>query len=209
MTKTYKTLLALLATGLLSCGLFSQNALAVEGTITFLGTASADHASADGITTTITFANPWVVVFGDGDYSTVTPFVTTATFNNFSFNNDDANGVAPPATLVAPVIPLWTFMFGGDTYSFDLHALTLGAVTIDGAGNTAMGFTGTGIAYINGVGSSATWALQGSGRNFSFTFNGATSSTSASGVPDGGATVALLGMGLVGIAALRRKLKAV
>jgi hypothetical protein len=128
------------------------------------------------------------------------------TFTSFSFNNDDANGVAPAATLVAPVIPLWTFTYLGDTYSFDLTALTSGAVTGSGA-LTSMGFTGTGTAYINGVGSAATWSLQGGGRNFQFTFSSST--TTASGVPDGGATVALLGMGLVGIAALRRKLKAV
>jgi hypothetical protein len=208
MNKTSKTLLALLATGLLSCGLFSQNALAIDGTIAFSGSASANHKSTDGTTTKITFASNWVVFpGGDGDYATVAPF-TPVTFTSFSFMNDDANGVAPPATLVAPVAPLWTFTFGGNTYSFDLTALTSGAVTTNASGSlTSMAFTGTGTAHINGASSPATWSLQGSGRNFLFTFSSST--TTAAGVPDGGATVALLGMGLVGIAALRRKLNAV
>jgi len=70
----------------------------------------------------------------------------------------------------------------------------------------AMEFTGTGTASVNGGDfSPATWGLDGTSAT-GFTFRLASSSTSA--VPDGGSAVALLGIALVGVEALRRKFKA-
>ena len=192
LTKT----LTVLAIGLLSCGLFCQQAQAITGDILFMGSATASGASGAG-TTTISFTNPWQVVAGTGDYAAVT-FGTPATFNGFSFTGDGTG-----ATLTAPVTPQWSFVFGGNTYTFDLLALTSGHVQ-----SGSMAFTGTGTAFVNGGDASpANWSLQGStGTGFRFTLSSST--TGALGaVPDGGSAVALLGIALVGVEALRRKFK--
>ncbi len=190
LTKT----LTVLAVGLLSCGLFCQQAKAITGDVEFTGTASASGASGVGITT-ITFANPWFVVGTTGDYSVV-PFGTSATFAGFSFT-----GTGTGATLIGTVTPQWTFTFGGNTYTLNLLTLTSGTVL-----SGAMEFTGTGTASVNGGDfSPATWGLDGTAAT-GFTFRLASSSTSA--VPDGGSAVALLGIALVGVEALRRKFNA-
>jgi hypothetical protein len=194
MKNPTKTILAILATGLLSCMLVTPQAQAITGDIAFFGAASASGASGAG-TTTIHFTNPWHVIAGSGDYAVV-PFNTPATFADFSFTGD---GLA--ATLTAPKTPLWSFVLGTDTYSFDLLALTSGHTESGG-----MAFTGTGTAHINGDSSSATWALSGTAKTgFKFSFSTSTTST---GVPDGGGALALLGIALSGIEVLRRKLKA-
>ena len=189
LTKT----LTVLAVGLLSCGLFCQQAKAITGDIEFAGSAKASGASGTG-TTTIAFAPNWHVIATDGDYSAVT-VGTAAKFFKFSFT-----GTGTGATLTAAVIPQWSFTFGGNTYTFNLLALTSGTVV-----SGAMEFTGTGTVFVNGVDSAATWALDGTSRT-GFTFTLSSSTTSA--VPDGGSAVALLGIALVGVEALRRKFKA-
>src|SRR5438874_1799946 len=82
LTKT----LTVLAIGLLSCGLFSQQAQAITGDIEFFGPARASGASGAG-TTTIFFGRGWQVLAGTGDYAAVT-FGTPATFFNFTFTGD-------------------------------------------------------------------------------------------------------------------------
>src|ERR1700730_1743876 len=140
MRNLSKTMLAVLATGLLSCGLFCQQAQAFSGEILFAGQASASGPSTGGLVN-ISFTNPgWQVVDDNGDYSGV-PLGTPATFHNFSFTGDGNT-----ATLTGPVTPQWNFTFGGDVYTFDLLALTFGHVQ-----SGQMAFSGTGIAYVNGV----------------------------------------------------------
>jgi len=185
-----------LAVGLLSYGLFCQQAQAITGDIMFAGAARASGASTGGLVT-ISFKNPWHVLAGTGDYAAVT-FGTPATFSSFSFTGDGTG-----ATLTAPVNPQWSFVFGGNTYTFELLTLTSGHVQ-----SGSMAFTGTGTAFVNGGDASpANWALQGStGTGFTFTLSSST--TGALGaVPDGGSAVALLGIALVGVEALRRKFK--
>ena len=191
-------MLAVLATGLLGCGLFCQEAHAFTGSVSFFGAAHANHKShgPDSInsTTTIFFTNPgWSVIAGDGAYTGTVG--SQANFTDFSFT-----GTGLGAVLIGPVTPEWTFSSGGNTYTFDLLALIDGTVT-----SGSMSLSGTGLAYINGGNpSDATWALQGSGGKFTFTF----SSSTTTAVPDGGSAVALLGIALAGIEVVRRKMKA-
>jgi VPDSG-CTERM motif len=189
-------MLAVLATGLLSCGLFCQQADAFSGNVLFAGGVKASGSSGTG-TTHLTFTNPWTVAntpAPDGAYTGTAGSATTMT--NFSFTGTGTGAVLVGGTVVNE----WSFSHGGNTYSFDLQTLTSGTVT---HGTIAM--SGTGTAFINGgQATAATWALQGTGQNFTFTF--ATSSTSA--VPDGGSAVALLGIALAGIEIVRRKIKA-
>ena len=121
--------------------------------------------------------------------------------NPYDYLHSKGDGTG--ATLTGPVNPQWSFVFGGNTYTFNLLALTSGHVQ-----SGSMAFTGTGTAFINGGGPSpANWSLQGStGTGFRFTLSSST--TGALGaVPDGGSAVALLGIALVGVEALRRKFK--
>ena len=165
-------MLAVLATGVLSCGLVCQQAQAFSGEIEFGGRAAASGPSTGGLVT-ISFTNPgWQVIATTGDYSGV-PLGTATTFNGFSFTGDGTG-----ATLTGPVTPQWSFMFGGDTYTFDLLALTFGHVE---SGN--MAFTGTGTAFVNGVDvGPANWSLQGSATSgFTFRLSGSTTATECTG----------------------------
>ena len=193
MNRTMKTILAMLAGGLLLCQ--QTQAQGITGAIEFFGSSTASGASGQGLTTTISFTNPWHTLATTGSYNGVLTGTVT-TFNGFSFMND---GTA--ATLIATDTPIWTFNFGGNTYSFDLNVLTSGHVEPG-----AMAFTGTGIAHITGfTDSSASFALQGAGNGFDFTLSSSTTST----IPEGSTTVLLvLGLVLVGIVTFRQKLRA-
>ena len=197
MRNLSKTILAVLATGLFSCGLFCQEAHAFTGSVSFFGAAHASGQSsgpsAINSVTTIFFTNPWSVIAADGAYTGSVG--SLATMTDFSFT-----GTGNGAVLTGPVTPEWTFSFGGNTYTFDLLALIDGTTTAGG-----MSLSGTGLAYINGGDPSvASWALQGSGGKFTFKF----SSSTTTAVPDGGSAVALLGIAFAGIEVVRRKLKA-
>src|SRR5450755_524604 len=118
MRNLSKTMLAVLATGLLSSGLFCQQAKALSGEIEFFGKARASGPSTGGLVT-ISFTNPgWKVLSGTDGYAAV-PFGTAAHFNNFSFTGDGTSAV-----LTAMVPAQWSFTFAGDLYSFNLEALT-------------------------------------------------------------------------------------
>jgi VPDSG-CTERM motif len=196
MRNLSKTMLAVLATALLGCGLFCQQAQAFSGDVMFAGRVKTSGSSGAG-TTHLTFSNPWSVASfpaPDGAYTGMAGSSTNMT--NFSFKGTGTGAVLVGGTIANE----WSFSHGGNTYSFDLVSLTSATVT---RGTIAM--SGEGIAHINGRDAApATWALQGTGRNFTFSF--ASSSTSA--VPDGGSAGALLGIAFAGIEIVRRKVKA-
>src|SRR5439155_7272240 len=185
-----KTILALLAGGLLFCQ--QTQAAPITGAIEFGGSATASGPSG-GSPCTIHFLNPWHSLAGTGSYAAV-PFGTAATFGDFTFIGD---GTA--AMLTAPDMPAWTFTIGTTTFSFDLLALTEGHVI-----STSMAISGTGIAHITGFDPTpASFALEGAGTGFSFTLSSSTTATE----PEGSTTVLLvLGLVLVGIVTLRQKL---
>jgi hypothetical protein len=191
MNRTMKTILVILAGGLLLCQ--QTQAAPISGAIEFFGSASASGPS--GPPDTIHFTNPWHTLAATGTYSVVLTGTPT-TFNDFSFIGDGA-----AATLLGPDTPIWTFTFGGSTYSFDLLALTNGHVD---AGS--MAFAGTGIAHITGFDDTpASFALQGAGTGFDFTLSSSTTAT----IPEGSTTALfVLGLVLVGIVTLRQKLAA-
>jgi len=188
MNKTTKTVLTALAVASLGCGVLCEKTHAAEitGDIGFFGTAMPSGSSL-GPPVTITFSNNWQTLSGNGTYLGI-PLGTLATFTNFTFTGD---GVS--ALLTGTVTPEWTFSFGGETFSFDLLALS-NAHTEPGS----MSFSGTGIAHGSGVtafdDTPATFALQGSGEAFNFTL----SSSTTSSVPEAGVTTSLLlGFGLL------------
>jgi hypothetical protein len=204
--KLSKTLLAIVA-AVASVGLLSSaNATLINGTIGF--TSSANHPGAGGggsvtqlgTNTTVNFNNPLSVDFGIGDFGGTTG-VSPVTFTDFTFS-----GSGNSATLVGgSVIPLWTFTSGANTYSFDLHQLI--SATFTGGANNALDMSGEGIAHITGFQDTlAMFSLHADGHVFTFDVLHAGSSASGEAVPDAGSAVSLLGLGLLGLEVLRRKL---
>jgi hypothetical protein len=129
---------------------------------------------------------------GVGSYAGVS-VGTAATFTPFSFN-------------ALTVTPLWTFNFGGLTYSFDATS-----VVVDLQNNTFIDLSGTGLAVITKTGGgSAGFTTTAGTWSFVGTQQGRSSATwaSAASAPEGGATSVLIGLGLAGIclfSAVRRK----
>jgi hypothetical protein len=194
MKNLTKTMLAALATGLLSCALFSQQAQAtsIQGNINFAGGVQFDTNSL----ATATQVTTWFDVFNNAGFTSVAPGGT-----------GDFAGIAPgtQATMAQPWIftpstptpGLWSV--GG--FTFDLLSSTV--VTQNAQ---FLNISGTGIVSGNGfdpTGMEWSFTAQQSGGTprtiFSFSANGVA-------LPDGGSAVALLGLALVGIEVLRRKL---
>jgi hypothetical protein len=189
MKNLTKTILAMLATGVLSCAVFSQQAqaTAINGDIQFAGETQFDTNSLATATRVVT----WFDVFHNAGFTSVTS------------GTGDFAGIAPgtQATMAQPWIftpstptpGLWSV--GG--FSYDLLTST---VVTQNAGTLLI--TGTGIVSGNGFDpTSMDWSFttQSSGghtrTNFSFSANGIA-------VPDGGTTVMLLGvaLGVLGMA---------
>jgi hypothetical protein len=186
--KLSKTLLAILTTGMLSCGLFSQQAqaTAINGNINFAGSVTFSTNSLLTATTVTSWINAHVEAGGTGDFAGIpmnTPVAVTA---GWAFS---------PST---PTPGLWSVAgFTFDLLSSTVTQRTASSLTVEGSG----------IVSGNGFDPTAmTWAFttqNAGGRTraiFSFSANG-------NAVPDGGSAVALLGLALTGLEVLRRKLK--
>ena len=193
------------------------NAQAIDGSIGFgigglFGSTSTTISQTAG-TTTVDFGSngsgpggtpPGTgtgrVLAGSGNYTGTNGQL--ATFSDFSFT-----GSGLGATLQnAPVNPLWTFTILGTTYSFRLDSIIAGTYSNDG-NVQGIGLVGRGVAFITGFDPTpGIFTLEGSAGvpgAFNLIFS---TTTVRAGVPDGGATVALLGITMMGIAAVRRKL---
>jgi hypothetical protein len=176
-------------------------AVPITGGVDFLGISST---SASGGVTTFSPADPWIDLGGTGAYSHTSGALVI--FNPVSYT-----GTGAGATLAEPVDPLWTFSVLGVTYSFDLTSLLSADITAN-----SIDLSGIGTAYISGYDpTAATWSLQGSGANERFQIDfsatsmspGTGGGSSGSSVPDGGATVAMLGIALGACCLFARKLQ--
>src|SRR6266403_1857494 len=187
---------AILATGLLSCTLFNQQARATEilhpavnitGHFNLAGSAHFDTTSLATATRVLSWVNPHAEAGSTGVFSGI-PVNTAVTMSPWTFN---------PSTATPG---LWSVA----GFTFDLLSST---VVVQNA--FALVITGNGIVSGNGFTPTAMqWAFaatsSGGLRRAIFSFSG---SGSAGTVPEGGTAVALLGIALIGIEALRRKLR--
>ena len=177
---------------------FASNspAIPITGAISFSGTATADGSSFLTATKFISFQDVDVGAASSlsGSYTGTSGAAVTVT--PFTWN---------PPTASTPINPLWTFVSGGNTYSFNLSALHL-----DFASTTGLLLSGLGTAHISGPGldfqdTSGYWEFSTQTLGLStFTFSSTT--TTSNNVPDGGSTALMLGGSLLGLGAVGRKL---
>lgn len=185
--KILKSLIAVCATALLTSAFTAQQAQAVQinGSIDFAGTAK--------------FNAPLATATQVSSFNNAHVETATDDFAAFTSTNEAVAITAPyvfnPSTAYSP---LWSV--GG--FVFDLaesHIMTQNA--------NGLVIVGTGTLMGNGFDSTAgTWAFSSqnpSGNHRSkFSFSAGTDAVPA---PDGGSAISLLGIGLVGVEALRRK----
>ena len=181
----------------------SAQATQITGSVGF---TSAPNSSGGSIVSngggsyTLNFNNPMHVDFGLGDYTAV-PVGTTTNFASVTFQNGGG--------LTSTNVPEWTFTVGTGasavTYSFDLLSLSV-AVFHNGA-TSGLNLMGDGVAHITGFeDTEAIFALEATGTHLTFAI--LQPSNTAVPTPDAGSALALLGIGLVAVEGLRRKLAA-
>jgi hypothetical protein len=162
-------------------------AVPITGTIGFTGRVSLDTTSAGTATEVVNWVNPSV----------------NGTSGAFTVASGSVNFASPwffntPAT--SPINTFWTV--GGFTFK-----LLSSWITTQGSGGVLV--NGTGIVTGNGYDATTLgWSFTCQDPAVTSNPSTFTFSASAASVPDGGATVMLLGIALSGMALLRRKLTA-
>jgi hypothetical protein len=168
----------------------------ITGAISFSGTSTMDTTSFVTATRFTSFQNVFVGASSalSGDYvGTSGATVTMAPF------------IWDPPTASTPINPLWSFVSGGNTYSFDLSVMHE-----DFASPTGLLLSGLGIAHITGPGlekldTFGQWNFSAQTLGLAtFTFS-STTSLPPPAVPDGGSSVVLMGGSLLGLGLIRRK----
>jgi hypothetical protein len=168
----------------------NASALPMTGGISFSGDYAVDTGNVLTATAFTSFSNV-VIESGSGTWLSVTQN-TPATFTAFTFS---------PA---ADVDPLWSFTFGGVTYSFAALGSTINSFATSYPGNLA-GVTVYGLGTIE-----ASAGFDDTPGSFLITANQSVttfsfSASSATLVPEP-LTLILLGSGLLGLFGFRRKL---
>jgi hypothetical protein len=182
-----------LLTGILALGMVvAAHAVPITGSIDMSGTATLNSTFLGSATAATAFSGATVGGSPTGTFAGT--FGASVTWSGFSW---------PSNVLVAP---LWTFVSGANTYSFDLASVSISSQT-----NSFLNLMGSGTLHVTGFDDtpglwSFTISNPGGGAHPNFVFTFANSQTAA-GVPDGGMTVALLGIAFVGLEGLRRKLR--
>lgn len=163
----------------------------IVGNIGFTGRAQFDTGSAGSATQVINWVTPTV----NG---------TTGAFTSVA--NGTAVNFASPWSFntVAPINPFWSV--GGFTFQLLSSSITFQGGTYP---NGFVSVNGTGIVTGNGFDATVlSWSFTAQDPEVTSNPKTFTFSASSASVPDGGATVALLGIALSGVGLLRKKLAA-
>jgi hypothetical protein len=177
-----KALLVSLAVAGLAC---TAQAIQITGGISLAGGALPNTGD---ISTATSFSFTGVNVTSvSGAYGVLTPFATPITQNNL---------VLPLAP--GGINPLW-FVTATPGISFDLKL-----ISSDVIGSNTRTIQGMGVLHFPGYDDTpGTWVFTANEAAGTFSF----SSSNGAVAPDGGTTVALLGVALAGLAFLRRKIR--
>lgn len=180
-----------MATGVLVlAAAFSAQALAVPITGEVF-TEGRFRTDTDNLATAtwVTFPHAWTTS-GTGDYSAVNGNRREVSYRSFTFNPG----------LSGPVDPLWSFTVGTDTYSFVMNSV--GIVTQSA---TELSLVGLGMLYITGFDPTpGIWEFTASNMCGTEACIGRFKFSANSSVPEPG-TLALLGLGLLGLGLRRRR----
>jgi hypothetical protein len=176
----------------------ATNAVPIAGGISLAGGYTADTGDINTANAFTSFSNV-IVTTTSGSYLPVPP-ATPATQNPFVFDPFPAGGI----------IPLWTFNHLGLTYSYDLLSLQ----PIEQPGDNTLTLKGSGKLSITGFeDASGSWVLTANQAAGTFSFSSSNGATGpfvpnpGPGVPDGGATVAMLGFALILLGSARHALR--
>jgi len=167
----------------------SANAAMIQGDINIDGTGTLNGTGINDATqlTSITAA---LGNGSTGDYAGIASG-TAVTFK-------DLNWTTAGYTGALAIDDFWSFTSGGVTYTFDLATITTNQVL---AGTLVIQGTGTAQAtgYTDNPGGIFSLSSSSSGTSISF--------SSTTSVPDSGHTAALLGLGMLGLAGLAKRLR--
>jgi len=184
-------LIATIAIGAIAAS--SANAAMIQGDINIDGTGTLDNSDLSLATkiTNITSS------LGNG-----TPTGDYAFFAGYpgDFNFQDIDWGTAGYTGALSITNLWSVNVNGVTYSFDLVSITTnqviaGTLVIQGTGTAKA----TGSTLSDNPGGTFRLSSSSSGSSISFTSN--------TSVPDSGHTAALLGLGMLGLAGLAKRLR--
>ena len=195
MKNLTKTILAVLAAGLVSGALSTQEAQAtkINGTIDFAGATQFDSKSLANATRVV----KWRDVNGNLGFSNVAD--VTGNFSSIALGTKATMATSWIFSPSTPTPGLWSV--GG--FTFNLLSSTVVTQTL-----TFLNIAGTGIISGNGFDpTEGTWAFtsQNAGGTHTGPHTFFSFSANAASVPDGGSAVSLLACALLGLAALRRK----
>src|SRR5262245_27732971 len=196
MKNLTKTILTLIAGGFALTALSTQEAQAakINGRLDIAGSAMFDSSALQSVTQ----VSEWRDIFGNAGFANVAAF--NGSYTGFVSLGDMVTMATPWIFTPSTATPgLWSV--GG--FTFDLTSATVVTQTA-----TFLNIRGVGTVSGNGFeATTARWAFSvqnaGGGTGDFFSFSANTSST----VPDGGSAVALLGISLVAIEFVRRKLR--
>ena len=196
MKNLTKTILTLITAGLVLTIVSTQEAQAakITGRLDIAGSALFDSSALQSVTQVVT----WRDIFGNLGFSNVAS--VTGSYVGLVGLGDEVTMATPWIFTPSTNTPgLWSV----DGFTFNLTSATVVMQTA-----TFLNITGVGTVSGNGFTiTNARWAFSvqnaggGTGDFFSFSAN------TASTVPDGGSAVALLGISLVAIEFVRRKLR--
>jgi hypothetical protein len=169
----------------------TAKAVPIVGNLFFTSDANATLNNTPALATAITAWGAVAASGGNtGDYAGISGGTAVNMIpGGFTFGSVGTTGP------VGPIVNLWQVAGG---YSFDLISISTNLLA-----GSARVVEGLGIAHVTGKDNTiGFFSMSTSGTGTTVSFSAFTS------VPDGGSTIALLGFAMVGVAALRRRIKA-